>query len=90
MIEWDQQTSICLLTRSQGVARIAYSAPPMGELTALPLTSWLHLRGPTSRRRGREGAGEETNEGEKEGRKTILGPQYSQQIDAPKNALMLC
>ena len=34
---------------------------------------WLHLRGPISKGRGREGEGR-VNEGEKEGRKRSLGP----------------
>jgi len=35
---------------------------PLVELTALPQTSWLDLRGPTSRR-GEKGKGEEGGEG---------------------------
>jgi len=30
---------------------------PAGELTALPQTLWLDLRGPTSKERGRKGKG---------------------------------
>jgi len=43
----------------------AYSAPLLVELTALPLTPWLHFRGPTSKR----GKGEEGKRRKKDGRK---------------------
>jgi len=46
-----------------------YSAPPLGKLTALILTPWLHLRDPTSK--GKRGRG---NEWEKEDWKRSLDP----------------
>jgi len=45
---------------------------PFEELTALPLNTWLHLRGPISKERGWEEDGR-VNEGEKGVRKRSLG-----------------
>jgi len=51
--------------------RLGSPQTPLGELTALPQTPLLDLRGPTSKRRGekwgREGRGRERGKGEEKG-----------------------
>ena len=59
---------------------VKFWGTPFEELTALPLTTWLHLRGPISKGRWGKEKGR-VNEGEKEGRKRS-SPQSSPQIDA--------
>ena len=61
------------------------STPPLVELTALPLTPWLHLRSPTSKGRGGEGKRREGEHRSKGGSKKGVAPppQSSPQIDAP-------
>jgi len=50
------------------------------ELTALPLTPWLHLRDPTFKGKGGEEEGREKRRVEK---REFAPPQSSPQIDAP-------
>jgi len=52
--------------------------PIWGAYSAPPPDSWLHLRGPTSKRRV-----EKVNEGEKQCQKRSFDPQSLPQIDAP-------
>ena len=56
----------------------AYSSPPLVELTALPLTPWLHLRGPMSK-----GRGGKVNKGETESQKRSLVPPNLQHRSTP-------
>jgi len=53
-----------------------------GGAYSTPLTPWLHLRGPTSKARGK---GERVNKGEKGGSKKGVFPQSSPQIYATGN-----